>query len=157
MLGQILHQQYQLIIAAIYLQKCIFLNGRQIAAPYLPLHQRKFLKKYVSLMLPKPVAPSVFPQNSLFVSKPLEKIFNLSFSNGTVPNQFKVARVIPIFKKSSQICPENYRPISLLSIFNRFLETLMSRRITEFLNNNNLISKKQSRFRSSHSTFLPFY
>ena len=34
-----------------------------------------------------------------FLSKPLETIFNVSFTTGMVPDDFKVAKVIPIYKK----------------------------------------------------------
>ena len=48
------------------------------------------------------------------LSFPLQIIFNFSFSSGCVPDQFKVANVIPIHKKDSVTCMNNYRPISLL-------------------------------------------
>ena len=91
-----------------------------------PITSKEISEEICQLNVTKARAPFNIPTKFLkllygFVSKPLEKIFNLSFSTGTVPNQFKVARVIPIFKKVSQICLENYRPISLLSIFNRLL------------------------------------
>ena len=37
------------------------------------------------------------------ISTPLEIIFNFSISQGVVPDSFKIARVIPIFKKGSQL------------------------------------------------------
>ena len=67
------------------------------------------------------------------VSTPLEIIFNFSISQGVVSDSFKLARVISIFKKSSQLCLGNYRPISLLSVFNRILEKLMSKRLMQFI------------------------
>ena len=45
---------------------------------------------------------------------PLFHILNLSFNTGVVPIQFKIAKVIPIFKSSSKSSMDNYRPISLL-------------------------------------------
>ena len=48
---------------------------------------------------------------------PLFHIFNLSFSCGVVPAQFKIAKVIPIFKAGDSSSMDNYRPISLLSSF----------------------------------------
>ena len=59
------------------------------------------------------------------ISKPLEIIFNTSFSTGTVPADFGLANIIPVFKKGSQTCLSNYRPISLLTIFNKPIEKLM--------------------------------
>ena len=63
------------------------------------------------------------------ISFPLEFIFNLSFSSGCVPDQFKLADVIPVHKKDSVTCMNNYRPISLLSIFNKILEKLVYKRL----------------------------
>ena len=46
----------------------------------------------------------------------------------------------------------NYRPISLLSIFNQLLEKIISKRLTSFINNHNILYSKQFSFRSQHST-----
>ena len=47
-----------------------------------------------------------------------------------MPDQFKVARVVPIHKKRSSFLVSNYRPISLLSVFNKVSEKLKCNRIT---------------------------
>jgi len=86
------------------------------------------------------------------ISSPLKQIFNLSFETGIVPEKFKVANVIPVHKKGSELCVTNYRPISLLSIFNKLLEKLMFSRLMSFLNVNNILFHKQFGFRQQHST-----
>ena len=53
------------------------------------------------------------------ISVLLEIIFNSSLLNGIVPDSPKIARVIPIHKKESTLSLNNYRPISLLSVFNK--------------------------------------
>ena len=53
---------------------------------------------------------------------PLLHIFNLSLSTGVVPSKLKIAKVIPVYKKGDIDLTCNYRPISLLSIFDRLLE-----------------------------------
>jgi len=58
------------------------------------------------------------------LSIPLQLISNCSFSTGLVPDQFKVARVVPIHKKGSSYLASNYRPISLLSTFNKLIGLL---------------------------------
>ena len=67
------------------------------------------------------------------ISTPLEIIFNLSLSKGIVPDCFKLARVIPMSKNGSQMSLNNYRPISLLSVFSRILEKLMFKRLMNFI------------------------
>ena len=69
----------------------------------------------------------------LFPTKPLEIIFNASFSTGIVPDLFKIALVTPIFKKGVQTSLNNYHPISVLSISNKLLEKVVHKRILEFL------------------------
>ena len=51
----------------------------------------------------------------------LSHIFNLSLSTGKVINDFKIAKVILLYKKGDASDINNYRPISLLSnIFKNF-------------------------------------
>ena len=66
------------------------------------------------------------------VSKPLEILFNASFSTVIVPYDLKLANVVPVYKKGSQTSLSNYSPISLLSIFNKLLEKLMYNRMINF-------------------------
>ena len=85
-------------------------------------------------------------------SKPLEIIYNSSFSSGCVPDHFKLASVIPIHKKESVASMNNCRPISPLSIFNTILEKLMYKRLISFIQRHNLFYEKQFGFREHHST-----
>lgn len=48
--------------------------------------------------------------------------------------------------------PGNYRPISLLSIFNRIFEKLMYRRLKAFIDKNTVLFKGQYGFREKYST-----
>jgi retron-type reverse transcriptase len=79
-------------------------------------------------------------------------LYNFSFSTGTVPDKFKIAQVIPVFKNGSQTCVNNYRPISLLSVFNRILEKLMYGRLIKYVENKKILFENQFGFRSGHST-----
>ena len=100
--------------------------------------------------IPIPILKSI----KHLVAEPLKHIFNISFSSGIVPESFKVANITPVFKKGSQINVNNYRPISLLSVFNRILEKLMCKRLLEFINKNDILYNKQFGFRKKHSTTL---
>ena len=63
---------------------------------------------------------------------PLCRIINLSFSKGVFPELLKTAKVIPIFKAGSSEEVNNYRPISLLSIFDKIIEKIMHRQFYGF-------------------------
>ena len=64
-----------------------------------------------------------------------------------VPDNFKVAKGIPILKKGLHTSLGNYRPISLLSIFNLILEKLIFKRFMKFIEiTQNILYTKQFGF-----------
>ena len=94
------------------------------------------------------------------IAFPLTHIFNLSLQSGIIPNELKMAKVIPIFKLNSKDAEllsdmSNYRPISLLSIFSKILEKIVALKLTEYLNANNLLYKHQYGFQKKKSTVQP--
>ena len=83
---------------------------------------------------------------------PLTTIINMSFATGIYPDQLKIAKVIPIFKKGDKLLASNYRPISLLSNINKIFEKLVYSRLYSFLELHNCIYELQFGFRAKHST-----
>lgn len=79
-------------------------------------------------------------------------IINKSISLGKFPEKLKTALIIPVFKKGDKCDKKNYRPISLLSIFSKIIEKIVALRLTDFLNNNNLLTPSQHGFRNKFST-----
>ena len=72
-----------------------------------PITVGKIQFEIAKLQTGKAVGPSSIPISILKILKselasPLQVIFNTSFLNGIVPDKFKLARVIPVFKKGSQ-------------------------------------------------------
>ena len=51
-----------------------------------------------------------------YISEPLTDIINLSINSGVVPDQMKLARVVPLFKSGDNRLFSNYRPVSVLPI-----------------------------------------
>ena len=86
------------------------------------------------------------------VSKPLLMIFNSSLEKGVFADVWKLARVTPIFKSGSKKDVNNYRPISVISIFSKMLERIVHDQIFTFLLENNVITKNQLAFRKRYST-----
>jgi len=86
---------------------------------------------------------------------PITHIINLSLIQGRVPDDLKIAKVIPIFKSGDKSKFNNYRPISLLPIISKILERIIYNRITHFIEQNNYFYKHQYGFRKGHSTIHP--
>ena len=92
-----------------------------------------------------------------FLSQNLRRlcvIINKSFSYGEFPNLLKIVKVIPIHKGGSSQDMNNYRPISLLSIFDKIIEKLMHKRLYKFLEENKILYDKQFGFRKNNSTTI---
>jgi len=64
-----------------------------------------------------------------YISQPLAKLINQSFTAGIFPSKLKVAKVVSLFKKGDPEFASNYRPISLLPIFSKLFEKLMYMRL----------------------------
>ena len=88
------------------------------------------------------------------IAKPLTTLINLSFSTGYYPKALKYAKVIPIFKAKAKNEVSNYRPISLLPLFNKIFEKLMYSRLIGFLNKNKVLYTHQFGFQKNKSTSL---
>ena len=86
------------------------------------------------------------------VAKLLAMIFNSSLENGIFPNIWKLARLTPIFKSGVKKDLNNYRPISVISVFSRILECIVHDKILNFILENNVLTKNQSAFRKVYST-----
>ena len=79
-------------------------------------------------------------------------IFNKSFQEGCFPGVLKLAKVIPIHKGDEITDSTNYRPISLLSVFDKLIEKVMLNRLLKFLEKNNILYKYQFGFGKNHAT-----
>ena len=76
-------------------------------------------------------------QSKFIIAFHLKKIFN------DYPDILKIAKVIPLHKKSSKKEIENYRPISILSPFNKTFEKILHQRLSDYWEKNNVLSDQQ--------------
>ena len=67
------------------------------------------------------------------------------------PSKLKCAKVISVYKTGDATQPGNYRPISLLSVFNRLFERLMHKRLSSFIEKK-ILYNAQYGFRENYST-----
>ena len=56
---------------------------------------------------------------------PLTHIINMSITQGVFPDELKLARVVSVYKCNDIQTLSNYRPISILTLFFKVLETVM--------------------------------
>ena len=82
----------------------------------------------------------------------LAHIISLSISSASVPNDFKSARVKPLFKKNERSEVGNYRPVSILSVSSKILERAVYVQLESYLREKNILYGYQSGFRGSFST-----
>ena len=83
---------------------------------------------------------------------PLTFILNLSLKSGIVPDDLKLAKVLPLYKSKNKNLISNYRPISVLPVFSKVLERLMYNRMINYINKYKLLYPFQFGFQKNHST-----
>uniref|UniRef100_A0A914P0M0 Reverse transcriptase domain-containing protein n=1 Tax=Meloidogyne incognita TaxID=6306 RepID=A0A914P0M0_MELIC len=117
----------------------------------------KLLKK-----LPNKLSHSPENVNQYFLKKcatplalPLSILYNNTFKTGIVPELWKTAHIIPIFKKKGSVNdPKNYRPIALTSPICRVFERLLANKLLEQLDKNKIIAEEQFGFLPKSSCTL---
>ncbi len=83
----------------------------------------------------------------------LLSLINSSWEQGTLPDSWKEATIIPILKpKKDSSLPASYRPISLTSALCKVMETMVTARLKFHLERKNSIGITQSGFRNHRST-----
>lgn len=85
---------------------------------------------------------------------PLTFLINLSISHGIFPDCLKLTSITPIFKKGDLSMPECYRPIAIVPILGKVMESCLVLQLYNYFNNNNLLYKHQYGFRPKHNTVL---
>eukprot|EP00061_Rhincodon_typus_P001862 g15989.t1 len=87
-------------------------------------------------------------------------IFQESPESGRVPEDWKIANMIPLFKKGARQKTENYGPISLTSVIGKILESIVKDEISEYLEVHGKVEQNQHGFikeRSCLTNLLEFF
>ena len=82
----------------------------------------------------------------------LTNLFNLSLKTNHVPNDWKTAKVTPIFKTGDRCDANNCRPISIISTVARIFEKVIFYQLENYVTKYKLVNPRQSSFRSLFST-----
>ena len=98
------------------------------------------------------VPPKILKQVIDEIKTPLIHILNLSLLNGIFPETLKKSKTVPIFKSGSKSELNNYRPISIQSVFSKILEKIVYIQLDNFINTNSIVIDNQFGFQKHKST-----
>ena len=88
------------------------------------------------------------------ISRCITLIINQSLMSGIFPDKLKIAKVTPIYKKNDKKQVTNYRPISVLPVVSKIIETVIADQLNAYFIENHLFSSQQYGFRKKSSTEL---
>ena len=74
------------------------------------------------------------------------------FSSSLYPDNWSEAIIQPLFKKGDPENPDNYRGVSLLNICSKLYSYILNKRLTCWIDDNNLLNETQAGFRKTYST-----
>ena len=103
---------------------------------------------------PDGISPRLIRDCAPCIIKPLTIILNNSLETAKYPSALKMAKVLALYKKNEMYLPNNYRPLSLLSCFDKILEKIIYRRLISFIEKHKILYINQYGFRKKHSTIL---
>ena len=86
------------------------------------------------------------------LASPITDLVNLSISLSLFPDDCKIAKLKPLYKKEAKTKPKNYQPISLLPLLSKIIKRIIHNQTQEFLDKNSILYKYQCGFRKHHST-----
>ena len=86
------------------------------------------------------IKPAILKAISEFMAPHLTRLFNQAVMENQYPDSIKITKVIEIYKSGDVTIPKNYRPISLLPIIAKVLDTIINKQLMKHLLKYNLIS-----------------
>ena len=87
-----------------------------------------------------------------YIKKPITKLFNLIFTNTTLPDIWRESSLTPIHKKGDCYTPSNYRGIAIGNILYKVFCKILNTRLNTYLIENNCIPPHQIGFKQGYRT-----
>ena len=100
---------------------------------------------------PDEIPLSILKEYANEIAPMLTFIMQQSYDTGTLPDDWKNANVVALFKKGDRSKAENYRPVSLTAVTCKMMEHVIHKQIMIHLNRNNILVNFQHGFREKHS------
>ena len=81
----------------------------------------------------------------------LARILEISLNNATIPSDWKIASVVPIYQAGDRSAVSNYRPIRLTSVVGKQLEHIIAGYLRQVWDMNDWLHERQHGFRPGYS------
>ena len=75
------------------------------------------------------ITPELVQKSAEALSQPFCTLFNYILDHATVPSQWKLGEISPVYKKDCNLTKSNYRPISILPSLSKVFEMLIHYRV----------------------------
>jgi retron-type reverse transcriptase len=86
------------------------------------------------------------------LAPPIAHLINIILETSIIPADFKIGKVLPIYKSGVKNQFNNYRPITILPIVSKIMERCIYDQLIKHLETNKLLSSRQFGFRKRRST-----
>ena len=103
----------------------------------------------------KDTGPDAIPAHLLCelsaeVASALTFVFQMSLDTGQIPHDWRMAYIVPVYKRGDKFSAENYRPVSIASICSKVMEHILFFNIMQHLDKNSILMDVQHEFRKKH-------
>lgn len=88
------------------------------------------------------------------ILEPVTYLVNLALTAGVFPDNLKLTKITPVYKKGDKSQPGSYRPIALVPILSKVVESCIFIQMYDYFIVNKLIYDHQYGFRPKHSTTM---
>ena len=124
--------------------------------PEIIINRNGVHKLLSNLKVNKATGPDGIPGNILKMcanelAEVLRILFQCSLNTGIVPEDWRLANIVPLYKKGKKTQAENYRPVSLTSITCKLLEHIIHSSIMDHMDTHNILNNAQHGFRQGRS------
>ena len=100
-----------------------------------------------------PVPTWIFGRCQEIIVKIMTQIINKSLRSAVMPEDFKLALLIPLLKKVGlEVIKPNFRPVSNLPYASKMIERAVANQMVEHMKQNDLFEPLQSAYKEGHST-----
>ena len=96
------------------------------------------------------IAPVILKNCAFALALPIHHLFTISLHSRNLPCEWKIHKIIPVFKSGDKTSVANYRPISLLCVISKALERLVYDKVIDTIAPS--ITPHQFGFQSNAST-----